>query len=349
MTHLRRSRRRIPIPTAELLQAAGPAFGLGLMLTPAAYWERIRAGRSPFAQTLYARRRTLPRISLDGRALPRDEYLRPTPFCDSSAPEVIALADDFRRCANGDWEYVQAIFDYVRTEIVHAVEPMSRRGAVGTLERGCGLCIDKLNVFVALARAGSIPARFCAVGNVAPLELANERPRLQVVNRYLEDMEAQSDWRLKKMGSGLRRLINQIDGAVSAGGSFEMRYHPMAEVKIGAFWIPVDPGSDDAESAAAGLPLPRLGYDPVVLRGLKGSVIARSEAYPIATSYWMLRLSLCILARGIIDHVNRHFEKVRATGEQILAETGRDEYIRRLRRFYVPVPGAAELGLSLLV
>jgi Transglutaminase-like superfamily len=347
MTHQRRSHRRIPIPTAELLQAAGPAFGLGLMLTPGAYWERIRAGRSPLVQTLHARRRVLPRASLDGRVLPQDEYLRPTAFCNSHTPEVIALADDFHRGAGGDWAYVQAIFDYVRTDIVHAVEPMSRRGVVGILENRCGLCIDKLHVFVALARAGGIPARFCAVGNVAPLELGTERPRLQVVSRYLEDMEVESDWRLKKIGSGLRRLINQLDRAVSAGESFEMRYHPMAEVKIGAFWIPVDPGSDDAESAAAGLPLPRLGYDPVLLRGFKGSVIARSEAYPIGTSYWVLRLLLCLLARGIIDHVNRHFEKVRATGEQILAEIGRDEYIRRMRRFYVPVPGAAELGLSL--
>jgi transglutaminase-like putative cysteine protease len=349
MTHDSKSRRRIPIPTAELLQAAGPALGIGLLLTPGAYWDRVRAGRSPFAQTLYARRRTLPRLSLDGRVLPRDEYLRPTAFCNSHAPEVIALADDLRRRAGGDWEYVEAIFDYVRTEIVHAVEPMSRRGVVATLESGCGLCIDKLNVFVALARAGRMPARFCAVGNVAPLELTTERPRLQVVNRYLADIEADSDWRLKKIGSALRRLLSQIDRAVSAGESFEMRYHPMAEVKIGAFWIPVDPGSDDAESAAAGLPLPRLGYDPVLLRGFKGSVIARSEAYPIGTSYWALRLLLCLLARGIIDHVNHHFAKVRAAGEQVLAEVGKDEYIRRMRRFYVPVPGATEAGLPRLV
>jgi hypothetical protein len=151
------------------------------------------------------------------------------------------------------------------------------------------------------------------------------------------------------MGAGLRRLVGQIDRAASAGESFEMRYHPMAEVKIDAFWIPVDPGSDDAESAAAGLPLPRLGYDPILLRGFKGSVMARSEAYPIGTLYWLSRLLLCILARGIIDHVNRYFAKTRATGEQILAEVGHEEYIRRLRRFYVPVPGATEAGFPPLV
>jgi hypothetical protein len=97
-------------------------------------------------------------------------------------------------------------------------------------------------------------------------------------------MATESDWRLKRIGSGLQRLISQLECAVSSGESFEMHYHPMVEVKIGAFWIPVDPGSDDAESAAAGLPLPRLGYDPIILRGYKGSVVARSKAYPIGIS-----------------------------------------------------------------
>jgi transglutaminase-like putative cysteine protease len=193
MPDQKRSRRKIPIPTAELLQAAGPALGIGLLLTPGAYWERMRERRSPFSPTLYTRRRKLPRASLDGRVLPQHEYLRPTAFCDSHAPEVIALADDFRRRAGGDWEYVEAIFDYVRTEIVHAVEPMSRRGVVSVLESGCGLCMDKLNVFVALTRAGGIPTRFCAVGNIAPLELTTERPRLQEANRYLADIDTASD------------------------------------------------------------------------------------------------------------------------------------------------------------
>ncbi|MGH8070003.1 MAG: transglutaminase-like domain-containing protein [Candidatus Entotheonellia bacterium] len=343
-----RSRPRLPLPISELLQVLGPAFGIGLfVLTPQAYWWRLRQGRSPLAQTFYERRRILPRASLDSRNLSHEIYLRPTPYCDSHAPEIVALADDFRQRAANDWEYAQAIYDFVRNDIVYTLEPLSGFRVVATLRAGGGACLDKLNVFVALARAGGIPTRYCTVGNVAPLEFGKERPRLEVMNRYLKDLEAEADWSLKKLGASFSRLVQRLEKKVQAGNSFEMRFHPMAELKIGDFWIPADVTWGDAEAAAQNLPLPRFGYDPLTLRRYRGSVVNRSEQAPIGRSYWIVRCVLCLLARGLVDHLNHTVEGLRAQGRQLLAEMGQDEYVRRQRRFYVPVPGAAQLGLSL--
>ena len=74
---------------------------------------------------------------------------------------------------------------------------------------------------MALARADGILARFCAVGNVVPLELVKGCPRSEVASRYVDDMATESDWRLKRIGSGLQRLISQLDCAVSSGESFK--------------------------------------------------------------------------------------------------------------------------------
>jgi len=334
--------------TRDLFRALLTAVGYGLLLTPKAFWSRIRARRSPFSPTFYERRRVRPKAPLAGRPPSTEPYLRPTSHCNSHALEIIALADDFRRSAASDWEYARAVYDFTRNEIAHAVEPVPRRGVVGTLEMGTGVCMDKLHLFVALARAGGIPARYCAVGNLAPLESEGERPRLAVSSHYLKELEARGDWRLNRIGARFGRLVEQFERASLAGKTFEVRYHPMAEVKAGGSWFAVDPSWSDAQAAGAGLPLPRIGYDPLILRLLTGNVLERSEEYPMGRLYRLGRFLQCALARGLIDHVNLTFEADRIRGQQLLAEIGEDEYIRRMRRFYVPIPGATQLAAPFL-
>jgi hypothetical protein len=166
--------------------------------------------------------------------------------------------------------------------------------------------------------------------------------------RHLATIEAEPNWSLKTLAASLRRLLKQLETAVAAGESFEMRHHLMGEVKIGDFWIPADPSWSDEQAVAAQLPLPRFGYDPLTLRALKGSIIGRNEEFAMGKSYWVLRLLACVLGRGLVDHINLTLDKDRANGRQHLAEVGREAYIRRLQRFYVPVPGAAQVGLPIL-
>lgn len=138
---------------------------LGFQLTVEACWTRLRQGRGPFSPTLPARsRRPRSRASLDGGRLSPETYLRPTRNRDGNAPELVGLADEVRARTGSDWEYARAIFDLVRDEIDPCFDLSPGGGVVETLERGFGMCHDKLNVFIALARAGGIPARYCTIG-----------------------------------------------------------------------------------------------------------------------------------------------------------------------------------------
>jgi hypothetical protein len=130
MPQAKRARRKIPIPTGELLQTIRPALGLGLLFTPGASWSRLRTGRSLMSQTLYKGHRTLPRAPLEDRVLSQEEYFRPMAYCDAHAPEVITLSDALRQGAANDWKLVHAVFEHGRNEIVHAVEPIPHHGVV---------------------------------------------------------------------------------------------------------------------------------------------------------------------------------------------------------------------------
>lgn len=330
----------------ELFQALGPAFGPSLLfLTPKGYWTRIREGRSPFSPTLYQRRRNLPKASIEGRTLSQEPYLRPTPYCNSHAPEVLALSDNFRQGTNSDWDYVKSIYDYVRNEIVFAVDPPSKRGVVGTLEKGCGLCLDKTNVLVALARAGGIPARYCKIGNLSSVESDTLPHPIQVFIHHFQRWSESSDWRLRNIGRGItRRLKQQSEIGFRNAPLFGM--HLVTELKIGSSWILADPTWGDAEAAASGMPLPCLGYEPMLL-GFRFTVVERRETIPVGRIYWIGRWLLCMLSQGALDCLNHSFEERRQEGAHVLAEIGEAEYIRCMRRFYLPLPAAVEFDLSL--
>ena len=332
----------------EMVRELGPLYGLLLfMLTPKACWSRFRAGRSLFSPTFSKRKRILRTASIGDRALPREPYLRPTSSCNSHAPEIIALADEFHQRSGSDWEYAQSVYNFVRNEITFAHETIPRCGVVGTLEAGYGICTSKLNLLIALARAGNIPARYCIIGNVDLLEAKWFLSRIQLLDQIFDNLEAESNGDTNRIISGLKQMLNHLKNNVSVGNAPDFRWHPMAELKIGGYWILADPTWDDVEAAAFGLPLPRLGYDPITMWGLMGSPISRSEALPLGRSFWIVWNLFCILFRGANDHLNGVLEELRTQGHQILENIGRDEYIRRMRRFYIPVPGIAALNIPL--
>ena len=332
----------------ELLHALGPAFGPAIVfLSLKAYWSRIKQGRSPFSPTLIKKRQILPKASLEGRALSQEPYLRPVPYCDSHSPEVIAVADRFRQNTKSDWEYACAIYDYVRNEIVMALEPAAPGGVAGTLEAGYGICLDKSCALVALARAGGIPARFCKMGNIAFRDAESAPPDIRDLVHFVETLESSKDWSLRKIGAGLMRRLKQHLKSAGYGNAPVVGLHPVVEFKFGNTWIMADPGRGDSEAIASGLPLPRLGYDPMLMLGYTGTVIYRSETVPVGKSYWLVRRIMCMLARGAADVVNNQLEEKRKEGERILSEIEKTDYIRGMRWRYVPLPSTVELGVPL--
>lgn len=89
----------------------------------------------------------------------QQKYLRPTVFCESRAPEIIALANELGAFCKPDRQYAEACFDFVKRKVQFTFfQPIL--GAVKTLKLGGGICLDKAGLFIALCRAGGIPARY---------------------------------------------------------------------------------------------------------------------------------------------------------------------------------------------
>ena len=347
MTQVKSSKENSRSQFREIMQAIGPGFGPAvILLSPKAYLLRMRGLRSPFSQTLYKRRRTLPKATLTGRHLSNEPYLRPTIFCNCHAPELISLADKLRSESTNDWDYAIRAYNFVRNEIAYAIEPFPRRGAVGTFENRSGFCIDKTNALIALARAGGIPARYCQLSNMNPHE-GNTIPWVEEYSLRFQTWQESPDWRLRTIGKGFSRRLDDLKRSRFENAPW-VNKHLIAELKINNSWILADPTWSDAEAMAFGMPLPRLGYDPLTLFGFKGDVLDRSEVFQVEKNFWVRRWIICLLARGLLDIVNEAFEEKRREGQRLLDDIGEKEYIRRKLRYYLPLPQAVGLKFELV-
>ena len=331
----------------EIMQAVGPAFAPAIiLLSPKAYLSRIRSRRSPLSPTLYKRRRILSKASLTGRHLSDEQYLRPTIYCDCHSPQLLSLADQFRLESRDDWDYAVRTYNFIRNEIAYAIEPFPRGGATGTIETGLGFCIDKTNALIALARAGGIPARYCQLSNMNAFE-GDTNSIIEEYANHFQIWQKSPDWRLRTIGKGMSRRLDDLKSSRFENASWVGK-HLIAELKINNSWILADPTWSDQEAIAFGLPLPRLGYDPITLFGFKGNVVDRSEIFQVEKNFWIRRWIICLIARGLLDIINQAFEEKRREGQRLLDEIGEKEYIRRNLRYYVPLPQAVGLKSGLV-
>ncbi|MCE4554279.1 transglutaminase-like domain-containing protein [Roseateles cellulosilyticus] len=89
-------------------------------------------------------------------AAPAD-WLTPERFIESDHPDIMALARGLRQLS--EHATVEAIFDWVATEVSYAGYLADDRGALYALTERRGDCTEQADLVVALARACSIPAR----------------------------------------------------------------------------------------------------------------------------------------------------------------------------------------------
>jgi Transglutaminase-like superfamily len=92
------------------------------------------------------------------RSTSNEKYLRPTRWCNPREPEVIALANELGAFELSDWEFADAAFWWVSTNLAPEVTPMDSMGA--TLRRGTGSCLHFASAWIALCRAAGIKARY---------------------------------------------------------------------------------------------------------------------------------------------------------------------------------------------
>jgi len=89
-------------------------------------------------------------------------YLSPSNLCESNDPKIRELSKRIAGGSSGE-EAAKKLFLWVRDNVKWDVLPVV--GAKGVISRNpmAGECADKNNVFVALARAAGIPARYVMV------------------------------------------------------------------------------------------------------------------------------------------------------------------------------------------
>lgn len=343
--------------TVSVLREAAACLWLTGRLSVEAYAQRIRTGRGVLAPTYASRQRTLRRANLAGRTLGREPFLRPTRFADSHAPEIVALADEFRANARSDSEYASAIFEFVSNDIAMCHDFPPRSGVVGLLERGFGTCNEKLNLFIALARAGGIPARYCTIGvdlsRGGVLSLLGEEDGVFGVLTHLSRrfVAAHRDARATRIASfnlwcasQFRRVLKARvrDGTLHPARN--QWTHFVAELRLGDGWIAADPTFGDDDCAASKWPLQRFGYEPLILGRFMGMTITgRHEEMPVRRHLGVLWLAHVCVSRGFLDHINEFCEAERCRGRELLDRAGRDAVWLERQHLHRPMPAVADI------
>jgi len=231
-----------------------------------------------------------------------ERYLRPTHLCNPHAKEIIALANHLGAYKLPDWEFAENVFNFVKKNIKLAFVGMDRE--VDTLRRGTGTCVHQLSLFAALCRAGGLKARYklYSLALVEPL-----------YENMIEVSPIMKSW-------------------YDALGSFML--HGTAEVYIDGEWVVADPTFTPEYEAAMGLPLAKLGDDPMGIWNypLEGTVmLLEGLPYGVGVAWNFL---VNFLAKGERIKIDRSMNEARKKGREILDEMGEEEYDASVRAKY---------------
>jgi hypothetical protein len=128
----------------------------------------------------------------NAKKLPPDmrRYLMPSPLIESTDPKIKSLAKEIfeklktdKEAANEEvkaWDKVEAYYDWVREHVKY--QPGDIKGALAALKDETGDCEELASLFIALCRAGEIPARTVWIPGHCYAEF------------YLEDKDGKGHW-----------------------------------------------------------------------------------------------------------------------------------------------------------
>lgn len=89
--------------------------------------------------------------------------LKPTSNAQSNDPRIKALATKITKGATTKYEKAVRVFNWVRDNLDYSFYYNTKYGAVKTLKKKAGNCVDLSHILVALSRAAGIPARYVHV------------------------------------------------------------------------------------------------------------------------------------------------------------------------------------------
>ncbi|MFQ6009779.1 MAG: transglutaminase family protein [Candidatus Aenigmatarchaeota archaeon] len=87
------------------------------------------------------------------------KYLEPSVFCESNSPEIRRLARRIVGKKKGRAAAV-SIFNWVQKNVDYRIVPLVGASRILKRRPRKAMCLDKINLFVALCRAAGIPARY---------------------------------------------------------------------------------------------------------------------------------------------------------------------------------------------
>jgi len=85
-------------------------------------------------------------------------YTKPEKMIESEDPRIISIAENIKNNTNGPYQFARAAYDYVIDNIAYE-KPSSTWTAAECLDKKKGECVQFAALFVAICRAGKIPAR----------------------------------------------------------------------------------------------------------------------------------------------------------------------------------------------
>ncbi|RLF44493.1 MAG: hypothetical protein DRN29_08335 [Thermoplasmata archaeon] len=233
-----------------------------------------------------------------------EKYLRPTLYCNPHAKEIIAMAHELGAFEKDAWEYANDAFEFVKRKVILEIRPME--DAVATLKRGAGTCLHMLNLYVALCRCAGIKARYKLYA-------------LSMIQMWYDTLVA-VDPIMKKW--------------YDAMGYFMI--HGEAEVYINDEWLTADVAPTPERQAAAGIPITKLGDDPIGVRffALPGTIM-RMESLPLGLGM-ASKILMKKIAPGTVATINKSILQQIEKGRKILEEMGEEEYDKKARKTFKP-------------
>lgn len=231
-----------------------------------------------------------------------ERYLRPTYLCNPLEPEIIAMANKLGAYKKSDMEYGENVFKFVNGMIRIDFSPP--KTAVECLKRGHGTCIDKLNLFNALCRAGGIKSRY---------RLYSFQGIEALYNIYISADPLVQKW------------VDTLNFFV---------LHGSAETYIDGEWLISDVSADFYHAPPHKIPIPHFGENPADLWIKPTENLWTPEGLPIGFRFFMSLPFMMFhgTGRAINSNILSNYKK----GVELLKDINLDKYDKEIRKTYRP-------------